>query len=89
MHAGVAATLIDVNFTLTPLKPWNEENETVFQVKMKIDSTYDILCRLSKRVRNLKISLIMESRFSTCFSLVCAIMFFFLILEILQKQDLC
>lgn len=40
MHAGVAATLIDVDFTLTPFKPWNEE--TAFLMYM-IDITHYML----------------------------------------------
>lgn len=29
MHAGAAATLINVNLTLTSIKPWNEEADNV------------------------------------------------------------
>lgn len=32
MHAGVAATLVDVDLTLTPFKPWNEEADSVSDV---------------------------------------------------------
>lgn len=29
MHAGAAATLVDVDLALTPLKPWKEEADLV------------------------------------------------------------
>lgn len=46
VHAGVAATLIDVDITLTPLKPWNEEADSVSDGNNgdEIDSTYDVVC---------------------------------------------
>lgn len=50
MHAGAAATLIDVDITMTPLKPWNEDTDSVSDGNNVQECTYDIiLCRLSSQ----------------------------------------